>query len=183
MYQPMMTPAIPHKMVSQSGMLSRLFGATNLPSRPIMMPATITPMISMCPPSFSCSPNAIAAYQPYPILIFHTKQTCWRGAGTLLQQLPERTKVKIQIILSESEIIAKLSHAVLEEHECASDAFGLFRSHRAGIEPAHRLPFHQLTEQLNQCEYQLHQATLHRFRISIDPAAQRIESAFRDLIE
>src|SRR5215213_7261392 len=43
----MMTPPMPHRIVSQSGMLSRLLGATNFPSRPMMMPATMTPMISM----------------------------------------------------------------------------------------------------------------------------------------
>ena len=38
---------MPHRMVSQIGMLSRVLGATNLPSRPMMIPAMITPMISM----------------------------------------------------------------------------------------------------------------------------------------
>src|SRR5215207_1449470 len=42
----MSTPPIPQTMVSQSGMLSRLPGAKNLPSRPMMMPAMITPMMS-----------------------------------------------------------------------------------------------------------------------------------------
>src|SRR3954452_14218983 len=47
MYQPMMTPPMPHRIVSQIGMLSLSPGATNLPSRPMMMPAMMTPMISM----------------------------------------------------------------------------------------------------------------------------------------
>jgi hypothetical protein len=42
----MSTPPIPQMTVSQSGMLSRSPGAKNLPSRPIMMPAMITPMMS-----------------------------------------------------------------------------------------------------------------------------------------
>src|SRR5215216_384417 len=42
----MSTPPIPQTTVSQSGMLSRLPGAKNLPSRPMMMPAMITPMMS-----------------------------------------------------------------------------------------------------------------------------------------
>ena len=33
---------MPHTRVSQSGMLSRLPGAKNLPNKPIMMPITIT---------------------------------------------------------------------------------------------------------------------------------------------
>src|SRR3954452_5629102 len=37
---------MPHSRVSQSGMLSRSPGATNLPSRPMMRPAMRTPMIS-----------------------------------------------------------------------------------------------------------------------------------------
>jgi hypothetical protein len=39
----MSTPPIPQTTVSQSGMLSRSPGAKNLPSRPMMMPAMITP--------------------------------------------------------------------------------------------------------------------------------------------
>jgi hypothetical protein len=46
MNQPIRTPPIPHRMVSQIGVLSLLPGATNLPSNPMMIPATITPMIS-----------------------------------------------------------------------------------------------------------------------------------------
>ena len=42
----MSTPPTPQTMVSQNGMLSRLPGAKNLPSRPMMMPAMITPMMS-----------------------------------------------------------------------------------------------------------------------------------------
>src|SRR5215213_6352449 len=42
----MSTPPIPQTTVSQSGMLSRSPGATNLPSSPMMMPAMITPMMS-----------------------------------------------------------------------------------------------------------------------------------------
>src|SRR4051812_24725890 len=38
---------MPHSTVSHSGMLSRSPGATHFPSRPMMIPATITPMISM----------------------------------------------------------------------------------------------------------------------------------------
>ena len=37
---------MPQMMVSQSGMLSRLPGATNLPNTPMMIPAMMTPMIS-----------------------------------------------------------------------------------------------------------------------------------------
>ena len=42
----MSTPPIPQSTVSQSAMLSRSPGATNLPSRPMMMPAMITRMLS-----------------------------------------------------------------------------------------------------------------------------------------
>src|SRR5215208_6891908 len=42
----MSTPPIPQTTVSQSGMLSRSPGAKNLPSRPMMMPAMMTPMMS-----------------------------------------------------------------------------------------------------------------------------------------
>lgn len=51
MNQPIRTPPIPQRMVSQSGVLSLLPGATNLPSKPMMIPATITPIISMALPS------------------------------------------------------------------------------------------------------------------------------------
>src|SRR5215217_5334564 len=153
MYQPMMTPAMPHKMVSQSGMLSRLLGATNLPSRPIMMPATITPMISICPPSFSCHPMRQLP-KPYPVLIIHTSAKLQTGSGkTLLQKFAEGAQVKIQILWCEPEIVAKLGHPLLEEHQCEPDAFGLFRAHSARIKPAYGLPFHQLTKQLNQGEH------------------------------
>src|SRR5215211_7085975 len=46
----MSTPPIPQTTVSQSGMLSRSPGAKNLPSRPMMMPAMITPMMSIAIP-------------------------------------------------------------------------------------------------------------------------------------
>src|SRR3954453_1052755 len=50
MNQPMITPPMPHRIVSQIGMLSLSPGATNFPSRPMMMPAMMTPMIStVCP--------------------------------------------------------------------------------------------------------------------------------------
>src|SRR5215207_7951706 len=38
---------MPHSSVSQRGVLSRAPGATNFPSRPMMSPATINPMISI----------------------------------------------------------------------------------------------------------------------------------------
>jgi hypothetical protein len=51
MNQPIKTPPMPQRMVSQSGMLSRLLGATNLPNKPMMTPARMTPMISTVPSS------------------------------------------------------------------------------------------------------------------------------------
>src|SRR5215203_3834685 len=60
----MSTPPIPQTTVSQSGMLSRSPGAKNLPSRPMMMPAMITPMMSTDDPFHllgrPCSGNARA---------------------------------------------------------------------------------------------------------------------------
>src|SRR5512133_801278 len=47
MNQPIKTPPMPQMMVSQIGMLSRLPGAMNLPNKPMMMPARMTPMISI----------------------------------------------------------------------------------------------------------------------------------------
>src|SRR5512144_2353177 len=51
----MSTPPIPQSTVSHRGMLSRSPGATNLPSRPMMMPAMMMPMMSM-----TGDPSAIA---------------------------------------------------------------------------------------------------------------------------
>src|SRR5215204_3711444 len=180
-----MTPPMPHKMVSQSGMLSRLLGATNLPSRPIMMPATITPMISIYPPSLSCTPNATAAYRSYPILIIYTKHTTLQSGcrQRFLQQLAERAKVKIQILWCESEMVAKLAHPLLKEHQCEPDALGLFGGHGARIKAAYGLPFHQLTKQLNEGKYELHETALDRFWICTDSPGQRIQTLLRDSIE
>jgi hypothetical protein len=41
--QPIKTPPMPQKMVSHMGVLSRLPGATNLPTNPMMIPVMITP--------------------------------------------------------------------------------------------------------------------------------------------
>src|SRR5215204_5454293 len=46
----MSTPPMPQSTVSHSGMLSRSPGATNLPSRPMIRPATSTPRISIVTP-------------------------------------------------------------------------------------------------------------------------------------
>ena len=54
----MSTPPMPHRIVSQSGMLSLSPGATNFPNRPMMMPAMITPMISICLTSLTGSHRA-----------------------------------------------------------------------------------------------------------------------------
>ena len=43
-------------------------------------------------------------------------------------------------------MVAKFGHTLLEQHQCESDAFGLFRGHRPSIEPAYGLPFHQLAK-------------------------------------
>src|SRR5687767_898517 len=43
----MSTPPMPHSTVSQRGVLSRAPGAANFPSRPMMSPAMINPMISI----------------------------------------------------------------------------------------------------------------------------------------
>ena len=47
----------------------------------------------------------------------------WRS----LQQLAKRAKVKIQILWRESEMVAKLAHPLLKQHQCEPDAFGLTR--------------------------------------------------------
>src|SRR5829696_4765193 len=61
----MRTPPMPHRTVSQSGMLSRSPGATNLPSSPMMTPAISTPMMSM---SFSISGSGTTTAQQIPAL-------------------------------------------------------------------------------------------------------------------
>src|SRR5436190_12736816 len=47
MNHPMMTPPMPQRIVSHTGVLSLSPGATHFPRNPMMMPAMITPMISM----------------------------------------------------------------------------------------------------------------------------------------
>src|SRR5829696_9389696 len=100
-----------------------------------------------------------------------------------LQQLAERAKVKIQILWCEPEMVAKLAHPLLEEHQCEPYAFGLFGSHRARIKAAHGLPFHQLTKQLDEGEYELHETALDRLWVCTDPPGQRIQTLLRDSIE
>src|SRR5215212_7948965 len=56
----MSTPPIPQTTVNQSGMLSRSPGAKNLPSRPMMMPAMITPMMSIATLSLLGRPGSTA---------------------------------------------------------------------------------------------------------------------------
>ena len=68
-------------------------------------------------------------------------------------------------------MVAKFGHTLLEQHQCESDAFGLFRGHRPSIEPAYGLPFHQLPKQLHEREYQLHKAALNCFRIGTHPGS------------
>src|SRR5512145_2552280 len=60
----MRTPPIPHRTVSQIGMLSLSPGATNFPSRPMMMPAMMTPITSIVG-SLPLEPRRVGRdYQP-----------------------------------------------------------------------------------------------------------------------
>src|SRR5215217_3683701 len=60
------TPPIPQTTVSQRGMLSRLPGAKNLPSSPMMMPAMITPMMSTGDP-FHCWDGLVPRRSRVPV--------------------------------------------------------------------------------------------------------------------
>src|SRR3954454_10034561 len=78
MNQPMMTPPMPHRTVRQIGMLSLSPGATNLPSRPMMMAAMMTPMISMGPSLWTCSDRCEV---PQPPSWYPTTQPSTLGSG------------------------------------------------------------------------------------------------------
>src|SRR5680860_879862 len=62
-----MTPPMPQRIVSQSGMLSLLPGATNLPSRPMTIPAIITPTVSTGTP-FAVLPAAQERKPTWPLV-------------------------------------------------------------------------------------------------------------------
>jgi hypothetical protein len=69
-------------------------------------------------------------------------------------------------------MVAKLTHATFEEHQRTPDTLGLLRRHRARVKPAYGLPFHKLPKQLDDGQYQLHQAALNCFRIGTHPGSQ-----------
>src|SRR5215213_12029024 len=71
----MSTPPIPQTTVSQRGMLSRSPGAKNLPSRPMMMPAMMTPMMSTRDP-------------------FHLLETAWFHG---VARVPVRPRAQSQV--------------------------------------------------------------------------------------
>src|SRR5512132_3789953 len=83
----MSTPPIPQTMVSQSGMLSRSPGAKNLPSRPMMMPAMITPITSTDDPfhllGTACS-SVLREARPAEGAIQHGKHRTTGVRGLLL---------------------------------------------------------------------------------------------------
>src|SRR5215211_9283039 len=86
----MSTPPIPQTTVSQSGMLSRLPGAKNLPSRPMMMPAMITPMMSIATP-FTCwgrpCSTAFASTRPAKGSISDGNHGTTEGCGPFAEHL------------------------------------------------------------------------------------------------
>src|SRR5215203_5672390 len=88
MNQPRRTPPIPHTIVSQIGMLSLSPGATNFPSRPMMMPATMTPMISMLgslpqEPRPRSRPCSVLSWYPRGDLLFSVAKTSRQPASAL----------------------------------------------------------------------------------------------------
>ena len=74
---------MPHSTVSQSGMLSRLPGATNLSSSPTMMPAMMTPMIYTVGPVPCQNPHSGAALQ-----VCRTGQHGMIATGTMRDRTP-----------------------------------------------------------------------------------------------
>src|SRR5947207_1232364 len=81
------------------------------------------------------------------------------------QQAPERAEVEIQVLVTEPELRLQLVHAFGELHERFPEPLDLVVVERPALHPVQRLSLHQLSQELDECQHELGEPALHRFRV------------------
>src|SRR6059058_5746800 len=98
---------------------------------------------------------------------------------TPLQQAPERTEIEVQILVAQSELRLELLHTLGETHEGEPEPLDLLVGEVPLIHAAQSLPFHELTEQLDQRQHELSKAAFDLLRVGRHALRERI----RQLVE
>src|SRR5215210_343823 len=101
---------------------------------------------------------------------------CMRPAASLrssspassLDQPSKWSKVKVQVLRLELEVLAELVHLLFKQHECLAEPLDLLGRQRPALDAPQRLAFHQLPNQLDESEHQLGESLLEALRIGVD---------------
>src|SRR5690242_11611805 len=86
----------------------------------------------------------------------------------LLEQVPQRSEVEVQVGVLEPERRLELLHAVGEEHERLPEPLDLVVVERPLLHAAKRLTFHQLPQELDQRQDELCKAAFDLLRVGVD---------------
>src|SRR4051812_36844017 len=89
-----------------------------------------------------------------------------------LEQLAERAQVEVQVLVSQPELALQFLHARLKSHERLAEPLDLVIGERAALHPANCLAFHELPEQLDQCQDELRQAALDVMGVGVHAGRQ-----------
>src|SRR3954468_1977472 len=84
-----------------------------------------------------------------------------------LEQFSEWAEVDVQVLLLELEVLAKLFHLLLEQHECLSEPLDLFGRQRLTLDPPQSLALHQLADQLDESQHELSETLLEALAVGI----------------
>src|SRR5689334_15276077 len=104
-------------------------------------------------------------------------------SALLSDQVSERTKVEVQILVSEAKGLLELVHPLREGHERRSEALDLLRSERSAFDPVHGLALHELAQQLDHGHHELRQTLLKLLTIGVDAACEPRVNALELLAE
>src|SRR4051794_38294329 len=78
-----------------------------------------------------------------------------------LQEPSERPQVEVQVLLLQAERLPELLHPLLEQHERLAEALDLVRGQRAALDAPKGLTLHELSQQLDQRQYEPGESLLH----------------------
>lgn len=98
----------------------------------------------------------------------------------MLHQVPERTKVEVQVLAFQAENLLELVHFSIELHECLTQALNLVVCERACLDPPNSLTLEQPPNELDERENELGQTLLDALWVRLDPVR---EARFRSRAE
>src|SRR4051794_7397574 len=95
------------------------------------------------------------------------------ASSSPLDQFSQWAEVEIQVVLLELEVLAKLFHLLLEQHEGLAEPLDLLGRKRPALDSPQRLALHQLADQLNEREHQLGKTLLEALAVGVDAPPAR----------